>query len=81
MKKSFLTLLTSMLLSIAAVAANDQKIDQNDPQKEKEKKNSFGLAEGYFSIFEILLETPKMDTIRISLPAKPSNSGAKVKKK
>lgn len=81
MKKSLFTLITSMFLSVAAVAANDQKIDQNDPQKDKEKKNSFSLTEGYFSIFEILLDAPKPDSIRPSLPAKPNNSGAKLKKK
>lgn len=81
MKKSLLTLVSSMVLSVAAYAANDQKIDQNDPQKDKEKKNSFSLTEGYFSIFEILLDTPKPDSLRPVLPNKPNNSDAKAKKK
>jgi hypothetical protein len=80
MKKSILTLMSSLVLSYAAVAANDQKQDQQDPSKDKEKKVSFSLTDGYFSIFEIFLEKPKVDTLRAPISPKPNNSGANKKK-
>lgn len=82
MKKSLLTLLSSMFLSVAALAASDQKQDQGDPKKEKETKapSSFSLTEGYFSLFDIFKDAPKPDSLLTRLPVPPSKSGATIKK-
>lgn len=82
MKKSLLTLFTSMFLSVAALAANDQKVEQGDPKKEKEAKPSsaFSLTEGYFSLFDIFKQAPKADSLITRMPVPPSKSGATIKK-
>lgn len=81
MKKIFLTLSASMLLSAAAVAANGKQTGPGDPQKPKTEKSSFGLSDGYFSFFNIFLpEAPKTDTLTVRTPRPPSNSGATPKK-
>ena len=81
MKKIFLTLTASMLLSASAVAANGKQSGPGDPQKPKDEKTSFGLSDGYFSFFSIFFpQAPKSDTLSVRTPRPPSNSGATPKK-
>lgn len=71
-----------MFLSVAALAAGDQKADQGEPKKEKETKpaSAFSLTEGYFSLFDIFKEAPKTDSLLTRMPVPPSKSGATIKK-
>jgi hypothetical protein len=82
MKKGLFTLAASMVLTVAAAASPDptKKVEQNDPKKQEEKKASFGLTEGYFSIFDIFKTVDKVDTLRANVPAPLNKRSATPKK-
>lgn len=83
MKKGLCILAGSMLLTVAAAAAPENptnKSEQGEPKKEKEQKSSFGLTDGYFSIFEIFKEVGKVDSIKPNVVL-PSSKGSATYKK
>jgi hypothetical protein len=81
MKRIVLTISASTLLSAAALASNGKNTGPGDPQKPADQKTTFGLSDGYFSIFNIFFpESPKADTTSIKLPAPQNKSNAIPKK-
>lgn len=80
MKKGLFILSMSMLLTLAAAASPGVPAKQGDPKKEKEQKSSFGLTEGYFSIFEIFRQVEKIDTIKTTMTPPVYKRGATYKK-